>query len=1550
MQQLEPTYLRYVYDGLSKGTISSKNPTSLPSGFIGLFEDEFPSSMSLLERMTVLNRLATWALFKDPVSIEMFADVRNEHPDNTTALVDSYSKWFNSPEPGKYVLYHDRLRTYLLQKLSDYEVQDLNEKLINYLENALKTEGLKEAQTYALEHLSTHMAVESQMGKNYERLHDYVNQEELWKRQINTSNEYKWSKKCLQYSIKESSRRHKEENSILACVNLVSINRLEQKDFEQIISFYNDDEFDIVLNRLESLDIDNRILIITNILYRLTHNDLQKLEFNKVFTEKLSILLNDATVKTESDLSSYCSQLQIYFIYKKLKTIDVDLSFMWDGRNNFKKEDIINNEYTDHEIEDILKLTDVIELNDKIQNNFYETQEISTHLKKSEKSYQDCMKLKKKLNSEKWEDNFEEFFILFEQSDKYEKLNKHKFEFLFKGVQGYKYNLYSGSDEASEYELYFKEFPQLSFELSKMSYLLSGISYDFNRLLNSLIESDKIDVAFDFLKNMKDENSKFYCDESMRFIPSLRLINEFYLNNNIKSILELISTFQNKIIRIDLLLETYILFSSSIHHQSNKIIFQFIQNDVKHIKFRGYLDMLIVYKISQIQNQTHLTKFVNEFEINEDLYLSEDILDCNSKINYKDLFNDYDSRGYNSEIETDNYQLNEEINLFFNSIEELPEKVDRGIKIISNNIFDVDFELGKKVFNKTKKIISEYTFDEPNRCLSLKYFIENSISNDSSDYLIDAADLITDSESLYFDIFNFFAHSKNFEACLEISKRLDFLDHKIEILNNYYEKIFFLFTLNPSFTHKILNDTNHSGYKIKSYCPKKYNSDEILIYDNKLEVQKVYSRLAIYIVKLNNDFKSCHNLLTYIDDTSIKLECLRDLIDYSLIKNKEKTLQLLQSQLIYKHKMIDDNLMVKNYLSSKIDAKKKVNLIAIINKIGDIKKRNETLTYLIEKLIDHEQNFDLINDLIINIKDADLDERLSHLSILYAKKKCFDESQKILELLPEDKLLLDKYLKSETALQIAYEMVKAGLLNQSLNIINSINQQSIKNKFFLIFFQDLIGYLDVNKPENELKKYVDLINNEWLKLDVNIRPSDEIIKSYSVKDIIELLLNKIDLNNTDLNNIILHTKSLFKENNISLFDKSNLLIKLYILFKKNNNEIYYDITELLKNQINQIKEVYSEVAISKNIDSVITDSYEYKFIRIWKLLNSFKISLDIRFKYFLMFIKNEKVIDTEIDLILKDLDVLKNHCSAFENNENFKGKFFRNTEDILNTYGINAEHHLMFSTEIATKLIHHFSSTNQLDYVDKVYSKFYLNKFNTIDYFTNNPFYYESLFRKKEKTFERLVKLRKMKAPDIVLKNETNKLNKLIVDDINYCFDTLNDFKLTGNEVLFSYLKNKIYENLKITNKLDNQLSKNISSQINFLMAKFYISIDFKKSLFHSNKIEIKKLYLKYLMEVYTVKGLRNTLNIKTNSIKNNKILSQKISNTIFQNGYTENDFFIYLSNFNKNIDSLESLFENKLYYEISCNKITKDKLDNYSKLFDLKVLKSVVLQELNAL
>ena len=346
MQQLEPTYLRYVYDGLSKGSISSNNPTSLPIGFIGLFEDEFPSSMPLVERMSIINRLATWALLKGPVSIEMVAEILNEHPDNTKALIDTYSKWFNSPEPGKYVLYHDRLRTYLLQKLSNHEVQDLNETLISYLENALSSEGLKEAESYALEHLSTHMAVESQMGDNYERLHEFVNQEDLWKRQITTSNEYKWSQRAVQYGIKEGARRHDENNSLKSSINYLQLIKLEIEGHKEIFILIKNKEYDLVINRLNGLDDYFKFKLCILILFESFLGSLTNIEIDINFVSDIvgelrKIKADDKNFITWAD---FFSEILMYNIHLELNKNNIDILFLWiDEKIDFKK--IINHDY-----------------------------------------------------------------------------------------------------------------------------------------------------------------------------------------------------------------------------------------------------------------------------------------------------------------------------------------------------------------------------------------------------------------------------------------------------------------------------------------------------------------------------------------------------------------------------------------------------------------------------------------------------------------------------------------------------------------------------------------------------------------------------------------------------------------------------------------------------------------------------------------------------------------------------------------------------------------------------------------------------------------------------------------------------------------------------------------------------------------------------------------------------------------------------------------------------------------------------------------------------
>jgi hypothetical protein len=334
MQRLEPTYLRYVYDGLTKGSISSNNPTSLPIGFIGLFENEFPSSMPLVERMSILNRLAIWGLLKGPVSIEMVAEVLNEHPDNTKALIDTYSKWFNSPEPGKYVLYHDRLRTYLLQKLSNHEIQDLNEVVISYLEKVLLDEKGDESELYALEHLSTHMLVESQLDNNYKRFHEYVNREVLWPRQIKASKEYKWSQDGVKQSIKEAARRQHEDNTIRSAINSVNLNLDEQSSIQNILTFFYDSEYLIVVERIKRLEIKNRYLLSIFMITEIISESYEDLNEKK---EICQLFINSINEISGHGLDWY-NDFPAILMYKNhliLKELDINDSCLWSsyGKN-----------------------------------------------------------------------------------------------------------------------------------------------------------------------------------------------------------------------------------------------------------------------------------------------------------------------------------------------------------------------------------------------------------------------------------------------------------------------------------------------------------------------------------------------------------------------------------------------------------------------------------------------------------------------------------------------------------------------------------------------------------------------------------------------------------------------------------------------------------------------------------------------------------------------------------------------------------------------------------------------------------------------------------------------------------------------------------------------------------------------------------------------------------------------------------------------------------------------------------------------------------------
>ena len=344
MNKLEPTYLRFVYDGLQKGVLSGENASGLPYGFIGIYEQEFQSSTPIYLRQERLGQLALWALFKGAVSTNMASSILGISEESTKELIATYSSWFNSPDSGKYQLYHERLRVYLLQKLKEDELQLLNEQLITYLAQAIKAKKEDESEHYALQNMAFHLALESQLGNQYERLHAFVNREDVWQRQIQLSKDYAWSQAALQQGIKEGARRQLEINTIECTVNSVKLMLQEQNSAEDILTMVAEGDYQLGLKRAESWEGERQFKLYLLMLHELTLGDSKEASFRKEGCKAILEAI-DQTSEDHSVLNwtKFYPELSIYRYHVELDKMDLDGMVIW-RRGNFTLEDLINSE------------------------------------------------------------------------------------------------------------------------------------------------------------------------------------------------------------------------------------------------------------------------------------------------------------------------------------------------------------------------------------------------------------------------------------------------------------------------------------------------------------------------------------------------------------------------------------------------------------------------------------------------------------------------------------------------------------------------------------------------------------------------------------------------------------------------------------------------------------------------------------------------------------------------------------------------------------------------------------------------------------------------------------------------------------------------------------------------------------------------------------------------------------------------------------------------------------------------------------------------------
>jgi hypothetical protein len=260
MPHLEPTYLRYIYDGLIKGSIHPENAAELPEGLIGLYEEAFDEKQPVQLRQQLLERFAIWALLKKEVSAQFVAETLNQPEEEIQEFITKYSAWFNSPESGKYQLYHERLKVYLLQKLSEGEVVELNERIIQFLSLQFTVIQKNESVLYCYQFLPHHAYVEAKINFDSTLLSEFCLSDSFKKRQFDLSGFYDWEESLLQlgveyFALKEDKICHKivfEKTKI----------KFKKQDISLIISLIKSNELDTVFNFFRKFghdELENRI-------------------------------------------------------------------------------------------------------------------------------------------------------------------------------------------------------------------------------------------------------------------------------------------------------------------------------------------------------------------------------------------------------------------------------------------------------------------------------------------------------------------------------------------------------------------------------------------------------------------------------------------------------------------------------------------------------------------------------------------------------------------------------------------------------------------------------------------------------------------------------------------------------------------------------------------------------------------------------------------------------------------------------------------------------------------------------------------------------------------------------------------------------------------------------------------------------------------------------------------------------------------------------------------------------------------------------------------
>ena len=322
---LDPSYLRSIRDGILNGTIEANNNEALPDGLVGLYDKElFSPTMKWKERSQLLHFFLVFALAQKEISADFAAEILGDDwydqaEDNTSKeekrlqrvneLIQVHSKRFSSAGGGKYRLYHERFRVYVLQKVSEEDIAQFNNKFIALCEKALevkKEKDIPEKESYALEFITTHFYVSAMQGvteclnkEHAAALKKYAYAQQFWERQISLTQRYVLPKLSLDNLIRwgtkfDDKRIIFETNLKLIELANIEIKRTSQDSLIELVKL----DFELAISRIQDLQIDakSKFKLILSVFQYFQEHDLVCQNAKNVL-KLIQLLKNDEALR-----------------------------------------------------------------------------------------------------------------------------------------------------------------------------------------------------------------------------------------------------------------------------------------------------------------------------------------------------------------------------------------------------------------------------------------------------------------------------------------------------------------------------------------------------------------------------------------------------------------------------------------------------------------------------------------------------------------------------------------------------------------------------------------------------------------------------------------------------------------------------------------------------------------------------------------------------------------------------------------------------------------------------------------------------------------------------------------------------------------------------------------------------------------------------------------------------------------------------------------------------------------------------------------------------